>query len=1127
MKVTPCTNRGTFFAGVLGDALCGWYCSGRSGGALITSYELSQMMANQQNMFAGQNAYAQQIGVGPPPMASGMLPGGLPGSLQPERPYQPAQAGMFGPGMGAGNALAGGMMSGLAGGVAGVGTASGVLGMASSFGVLGKGMMGKIGGVAAAADPFAIGMGAYGMARGAMGMGMLGAGAVGMAASAVPMAAAAYVSKGFESFIEGGRGQQQLNNALQSNFKQYNSNARGGEGFSRSDATAIGQSMRGLEYLPDMMTSMEEMTQKILPKLKAMGALQGARDAGEFAKKFKEAVTTISDISRVLGTTMEDATKLFEHSRSVGFMGKKDQLRNMMGMKFAAGETGSTVEEIGAMQQSGAATARGFGATGRQGAEMVMKNVSTIQQAMSQGHLRDGFLEDYTGLSGPAGVRAASERISATMANAGLRKSAMGNAMMLGMMKLDEDGKPVLRQDLADKFERGEVTREHLQGEFSKMTRGEKMAFVANPASMSAQFAKLSPKGLYGFAEAISKNKDPNAIAMILQKQFGVQEQDVELLRASYLTKDTEDDDKRDFAARQMQEMRIREKTDISGSMTKFFKRKSHHMFGGYAEAGAKAFNAVGAWGEDTGDEIMGRAAVRPDEEFVQAMRSAGGGEGGRLRELSGRGASAKESIAGEGAMMNAQSILSGLRGVGTFKTAKGDVEDILSDLNIEGRKFVGTSSDAAVHAGQTALGDLQKKGQGKKFKEHRGIMSDIISELDENEEFRHSTAAEKAEKIKSYLAGPKFFTGSASDTRQINRIAKLKEFGSATEAAYGLTDETNRDLMQEKTGFAKDMSIESAAADIKKAGRDLGGASSATMSLMQSGKSDVFFAATKDEDTRRMVQEVIRKEDNPEVAAKILSGKLGKKISAGDVEGLGRALTDVSKDKGIVKLAETYGGKKSLEFTKLARAEAGVLSAGFTETGGSAGLKGLKEAMSLVGSGTGANLDLSGVAAASSTFAEELMSVSGKEAEELINKLPEELRGKAKADLAAAKKISKNTSIKEIMALTGLSEDEVKKTMEADTGGSRKGAISEETRKKLFGKALGADIGGVMAGAGVSGGGTTDKPTDKLLKVLSSMEVAVRGLSTNIEIQRSGLSEKQWQARQVEKAEEEKKKLE
>src|SRR5690606_12220328 len=132
----------------------------------------------------------------------------------------------------------------------------------------------------------------------AVGMGFggaLGAGAM----TAMPiMAAGMLASRGVSAFVQGGQQQQMIGNQLAQNFQFFNPAARGGMGFTRDDSKAIGDQIRSLSHIPEMMTSVEELT-KLLPKLKSMGVMQGVRDAAEFSQRFKESVKTIRDISRM------------------------------------------------------------------------------------------------------------------------------------------------------------------------------------------------------------------------------------------------------------------------------------------------------------------------------------------------------------------------------------------------------------------------------------------------------------------------------------------------------------------------------------------------------------------------------------------------------------------------------------------------------------------------------------------------------------------------------------------------------------------------------------------------------------------------------------------------------------
>ena len=1108
---------------------------------MITSNEIAQIMASQSNMFSGQDAYAQQIGVASPPMAGGMFPqqygtmlpqaggvmpqpnmyGGagmypvqqqapqynyapppLPQFLRPQAPYQPNHYGMFGPSMGPGNQVAGTAFSGMSGAVTAAGAAT------TALGVFGK--------LPAAADlsGWSMASSAFSAAR-AGGMGMLGAGAIG-AVTGLPFAAAGmYGGKAVDSFIEGGRGQQQLNNALQSNFQHYNPMARGGAGFTREDSSAIGSRMRQLEYLPEMMTNMEEMTQKILPKLKAAGVMQGAKDAGEFAKKFKEALTTISDISRVLGTSMADAQKFFEHSRSVGFLGRRDQLQNLVNMKYTAGQTGSTVEEIGALQQEGAGMARSFGARGKLGAEAIMSNVNMTQNALDQGNLREGFLEDYTGQSGAAGVRAASTRITGLMSAAAMNPNfAVGRGMMLGMMKLDENGRPVLREDVAEKFKRGEVTKQYLEEQFNKMTEGEKTAFAAHPEDMAAQFAKLGTKGLYKFAETITPggSQDPNKVILSLRKVLGgtgATERDIEFLKAAGETRETDALDRRGYVDRQMQEMKIRERTDISGNLTKAWKKKKEEWFGDYTEMGAKAYNKIGSYAEDKLDETLHRATLRPSKRIQDNIEEAMAGSEDAMGELTGglSGTERKQVSLADADEWTVDSKMAGWIGRGTGRTAKGDLVETLESLGITG------TDDASIKAGQTELERLRRAGQSDGFSAQRVAMGNIMGDLDKRGAFREAGGRGKIEQIKEYLEETQSLeTASRAGgvmtpemQKRIKNMQVIRASGMTNESAahaFG-GEEVETDLFNMKDTALGAMSIEATAKDLNEKKRALANDAPNAFAMMTGGKGDLFKAATKDAETRNKIQSIIRRnKDDPEKAAKLIEAATGKKVSSADVPLLDGALREHAENDDLGDKVNVFESAEKVAGQEVSRLAAGRMASGIKNVEGTSSLTGLRDALKLAGDVTSRTAgqykgDVKQIGEAIEKYSAELVNADEDTQRKLIEG-GDEIGSMAGRALESSKGVRAGMKAEQIAKKMGISVKEAEAIISGDKG-DKEGRFSKETISKLVSKSTARLAGKGMSGDQVSTGGFETDQTKDLQGTLQGLNATLGRLNDTL----------------------------
>lgn len=573
---------------------------------MLTSAEIAQMMAAQNQMFLAQRSYAQQVGV---PSASPFGGGGM---QQAGGAFSYAGGGTFGPGVAGGNAFAGGAMSA---GRAAM-TAGGLgLGVASMFG--------RMGAMAPLLDPLSGGMAGFARA------GLMG----GMAGAALPLALGAGVSHVANAFIGGGQQQQMITNQL-GQFNHMNPASRSGQGFSRDDAQAIGSSVRSLAHIPEMLTSVEELT-KMMPKLKAMGVMQGVKDASEFASRFRESIKTIRDVSKMLGTTMEEASEFFAHSRNVGFLGRQAQLQNTMNVQFTSGVSGMTTGQVMQLQKTGADMALSSGARRSTGARATTNIAQQLALAQRGGYIKEGELEDITGLEGPEAIAAASQRFAGVLANVAQSSSA-GRLSMFGMLKTGKDGRVQIDDEFAQRYQRGGVSQAELRKRAGSLTHAQKISAKARMQDLALDFAgKTGPQGFASFMESVAGDRFGSEGVNALLQEHGrasAGEADVmqsmmgsggggELFRSSQL--------------RQAQEAAIREKTDPGAIMKRLKTRLRNVTTAPIEAAGAKVFSEIGKAYDEFVDDLVGRHITSLSKEGADKLAGAmAGGSRQGLKDM-------------------------------------------------------------------------------------------------------------------------------------------------------------------------------------------------------------------------------------------------------------------------------------------------------------------------------------------------------------------------------------------------------------------------------------------------------------------------------------------------------------
>lgn len=585
---------------------------------MMSSTEIAQMMQAQNSMFMGQNQYANQIGM-PVPVAGtgGFGRAATPPMFGGHQPFSYAPGGMMGPGPQGGNRFAAGAMSAMGSTASLAGTAIGIGGMMGAFG--------KIGG--ALVDPFSM----FGLARGAgtaMGMGTMGGIGMGLAGAALPLAGAYAAGQVVNSFVQGGQQQSAINNSLSQNFSHFNPQSRTGMGFSRQDSQAIGSQIRELAHIPEMMTSVDELT-KLMPKLKQTGMLQGVKEAGEFNKRFKDAVTTIREMSKVLGTTMEEATEFFAQSRGAGFIGKQAQLKNVMNAQFTSGVTGMSMNQVMTMQQQGAGMATQVGARRSLGANAVTSMAQTLGLAQREGRISEGQLEDATGLQGPEAVQAMATRMTEGMYNFS-QKSPVGKLLMAGMAKFDETGKAVgLDDKLVKQFQSGALTVDDLKRRAGGLTHDQKISFTHRQAGTLAMdlAGKIGAGGAFEMFNQLAGNKGTDAAMMVMGRHTGFNEAELDV--ASQMGQQGAGSGQMNQMSKfKGQEAAIRERTDPGVIMKRLGTRMHSYLLGGVEQSGARVFNEIGKAYDSFIDDMVGRHVVSLSKEGADklALAMAGGG---------------------------------------------------------------------------------------------------------------------------------------------------------------------------------------------------------------------------------------------------------------------------------------------------------------------------------------------------------------------------------------------------------------------------------------------------------------------------------------------------------------------
>lgn len=558
-----------------------------------------------------QQQYARQIGIAPPsaniggygtPAPPQAQQAGFPGMRPPSAPFNYApNYGAFAPafssGYGTGNAMG-------AAGVSAIGAVASVASMAA-FNPMGSFAGGFMGGVG----------------RG-IGAGLMG----GLGAAAAPLALGYAAQQGIGAFVHGAQQQQQIQGQL-GQFQFLNPQSRTGTGFSRDDATTIGNQIRSLSHLPELMTSVDELT-KLMPMLKKTGAMSGVRDATEFAARFKESVKTIRDVSRMLGTTMEEAGEFFAHSKSVGFMSGQAIKRNAMDVQFTSGMTGLGTGQVMEMQQTGAGMAMQFGTRRSIGAAAITNLAKRIKYSQESGSMREGLLEDATGMTGDEAIRSGAEK--ALSVGMGFSQTAAGRLLMAGMMKRDRNGTAVIDQDLVKRVNSGEIGRDDLLQRASRLSSNDKISFQYRAKDLEGELAGTLNMG--AFAQNLVGSKGKDAAALYLSQLSGqnLSSTDTDMMMA--IGSGPSAGEEKSLAKRQAMEQGIRDKMDPQRILKKAMTKIRAETLGWAEQKGAAIAEKISSQVEDYFDDLVGRHILTMTKEGADRLVDELGSSGGQAR---------------------------------------------------------------------------------------------------------------------------------------------------------------------------------------------------------------------------------------------------------------------------------------------------------------------------------------------------------------------------------------------------------------------------------------------------------------------------------------------------------------
>lgn len=333
-------------------------------------------------------------------------------------------------------------------------------------------------------------------------------------------------------------GAQQLSgvqNTLDQNFgNRINMGGGFGFGMSRQATLGITETMRSLKAMPSLMTDMGEL-QGILDKVSSMGMMQAVRNASEFKTKFTGMVTALREMSKDLGSTMEQAMPFLQSSVRQGFLDPDHMRRNVMrGVATSRIGIGMRAEDVMQMQEQGAGLIRSMGGDSRIGALGMQSMVGSLSVAQQQGIISQEDVTRITGQTGAEGIKSLSSMVFGAQSQLFQSKGA-GRFMTAALAARDKSGNftGALDSDMLQKMQRGEITADELMKRGNKMLSGlsneNALSFMnAMNKGMGAEAAaQLGPGGSAAAVNAILESlgaKGEEAQRFLLSQMTGMRQ---------------------------------------------------------------------------------------------------------------------------------------------------------------------------------------------------------------------------------------------------------------------------------------------------------------------------------------------------------------------------------------------------------------------------------------------------------------------------------------------------------------------------------------------------------------------------------------------------------------------------
>ena len=452
------------------------------------------------------------------------------------------------------------------------------------------------------------------------------AGGLGFSGMAMPLIAPMMIGHALGGIAHGATQQSATHNVMNQMAGQRNMGGYGGVGFDNRSAQLMSETMRSLAGIPDMLTNQGELM-NVMKGLSNMKLMQSAKNAKEMSSKFTTLVTTMRDMAKDLGTTLEGVMPYIEQFNNQGFYNMKDIKRNAVMTHTTAGVgIGMNEGKLVGLQGVGSDMVGRFGGRRNIGSEGMRNMVGQVSVGMKRGFIDEETVHSVTGKRGEEGVAEMSQRMMGV--NMNLMQSQGFGDMLTGVLgKQDDKGRFTgeLDSDMMAKLQSGKLSMSDMHKIFNEKMGKSKESGVTlltnQQRGMGAEFAtKMGPRGMKNAIDAMLSDKAATDEEKKLLLKDIVNE-DMMLIDAIFKLNESSDkmskflDDEMNNVGRRNRMMTALKERSVGTKFKKFSTSVGHAMYAPFEEMGSAYSTHMGEVGDlashDFANGNWGKAAAR------------------------------------------------------------------------------------------------------------------------------------------------------------------------------------------------------------------------------------------------------------------------------------------------------------------------------------------------------------------------------------------------------------------------------------------------------------------------------------------------------------------------------------